>query len=52
MPNDVGDRALDKNQNLASEPHPDGVVKLKSFDKEDRIRVGDYRIRYEVDDEN
>ena len=51
MPNDVVDRAMEKIHKLASEPRPDGVVKLKGFDDEYRIRVGDYRIRYEVDDE-
>jgi mRNA interferase RelE/StbE len=52
LPNDVIDRVLEKIQNLASEPRPGGVVKLKGLDNEYRIRVGDYRIRYEVDDEN
>lgn len=52
LPNDVVNRAVEKIQSLASEPRPDGVVKLKGFDNEYRIRVGDYRIRYEVDDEN
>jgi len=52
LPNDVVDRAVEKIQKLASEPRPDGVVKLKGFDNQYRIRVGDYRIRYEVDDEN
>jgi mRNA-degrading endonuclease RelE of RelBE toxin-antitoxin system len=30
---------------------PDGVVKLKSADNEYRIRIGDYRVRYEIGDE-
>jgi mRNA interferase RelE/StbE len=50
--NDVIDRVLEKIQNLALEPRPDGVVKLKGSDKEYRLRAGDYRVRYEVDDEN
>lgn len=41
---------LEKIQNLADEPRPDGVVKLKGSDNEYRIRVGDYRVRYEIDD--
>jgi mRNA interferase RelE/StbE len=52
LPNDVIERAIEKIQNLALEPRPIGVVKLKGSEDEYRIRIGDYRIRYEVDDEN
>ncbi len=52
LPNDVLERVIEKIQNIALEPRPDGVVKLKGYDNEYRIRVGDYRIRYEIDDEN
>ncbi|MHC5855589.1 type II toxin-antitoxin system RelE family toxin [Nostoc sp.] len=52
LPNDVAERVVEKIQNLALEPRPDGVVKLKGFDNEYRIRVGDYRVRYEIDDES
>ncbi|MDJ0618718.1 MAG: type II toxin-antitoxin system RelE/ParE family toxin [Calothrix sp. MO_192.B10] len=52
LPNDVVQRVIEKIQNLASQPRPDGVVKLKGSDNEYRIRVGDYRIRYEIDDES
>ncbi len=52
LPNDVAERVVEKTQNLALEPRPDGVVKLKGFDNEYRIRVGDYRVRYEIDDES
>jgi mRNA interferase RelE/StbE len=51
LPNDVIERVLEKIQNLASEPRPDGIVKLKGSDNEYRIRIGDYRVRYEIDDE-
>jgi mRNA interferase RelE/StbE len=51
LPNDVRERVLEKIQNLADEPRPDGSVKLKGYDNEYRIRVGDYRVRYEIDDE-
>ncbi|MFM7439160.1 MAG: type II toxin-antitoxin system RelE family toxin [Snowella sp.] len=37
-------------QNLATEPRPSGVVKLKNSDYEYRLRVGYYRVRYEIDD--
>jgi mRNA interferase RelE/StbE len=52
LPNDIVERVVEKIQSLASEPRPDGVVKLKGFDNEYRIRVGDYRVRYEIDDES
>ncbi|MBW4625689.1 MAG: type II toxin-antitoxin system RelE/ParE family toxin [Brasilonema octagenarum HA4186-MV1] len=52
LPNDVIERVVEKIQNLAEEPRPDGVVKLKGSDNEYRIRVGDYRVRYEIDDES
>jgi mRNA interferase RelE/StbE len=50
LPNEVYDRAAIKIRQLAEDPRPDGVVKLKGFANEYRIRVGDYRIRYEIDD--
>lgn len=52
LPDDVVQRVIEKIQNLASEPRPDGVVKLKASDNEYRIRVGDYRVRYNIDDES
>ncbi len=33
---------------LKSDPRPSGVVKLKGYDYQYRLRVGNYRIRYEV----
>lgn len=35
---------------LALNPRPGGVKKLKGFERRYRIRVGDYRILYEVRD--
>lgn len=52
LPSDVKERIAEKIKNLADEPRPDGVVKLKGSDNEYRSRVGDYRVRYEIDDEN
>jgi len=37
---------------LKSEPRPPGTLKLKGYDHQYRLRVGDYRIRYEVFDED
>jgi mRNA interferase RelE/StbE len=36
---------------LKENPRPIGSVKLKGYPNEYRIRVGDYRIRYQVQDE-
>jgi len=36
---------------LEDEPRPYGVTKLSSTVNEWRIRIGDYRIIYEIDDE-
>lgn len=52
LPNDVIERVIEKIQNLALEPRPDGIVKLKGSDNEYRIRIGDYRVRYEINDES
>lgn len=52
LPDDLKERIAEKIQNLADDPRPDGVVKLKGSDNEYRIRVGDYRVRYEVNDAN
>lgn len=52
LPNDIEERVIKEIQNLASEPRPNGVVKLKGSDNEYRIRVGDYRVRYEIDDDS
>jgi len=38
---------------LADEPHPQGVRKIRGAERAYRIRVGSYRVVYEVyDDEN
>lgn len=40
-------KAIDK---LGLEPRPPGSVKLVGFDSEYRIRVGDYRVIYQIHD--
>ena len=37
-------------ENLAANPRPPGCKKLKGGDKEWRIRVGEYRVVYTIDD--
>jgi mRNA interferase RelE/StbE len=42
-------RMVSRLENLASNPSPPGCKKLKGGDREWRIRVGDYRAVYTVD---
>ncbi|MBE9218016.1 type II toxin-antitoxin system RelE family toxin [Dolichospermum flos-aquae] len=51
LPNNIQERVYDKISQLAEEPRPDGVVNLKGYDNEYRIRIGDYRLVYEIQDE-
>ncbi|NDE89998.1 MAG: type II toxin-antitoxin system RelE/ParE family toxin [Alphaproteobacteria bacterium] len=37
-------------ENLELSPRPTGHKKLKGGDKEYRVRIGDYRVIYEIDD--
>ena len=50
LPNPVNFRIKDKIRQLTENPRPSGVVKLKGYENQYRIRVGDYRIRYEISD--
>jgi mRNA interferase RelE/StbE len=52
LPEQVYQRVLKKIRLLAEEPRPDGALKLKGMGAEYRIRMGDYRLRYKIDDEN
>jgi mRNA interferase RelE/StbE len=40
----------DEIERLAAEPRPYGVKKLAGADRTYRIRVGDYRVVYEIED--
>jgi mRNA interferase RelE/StbE len=44
------ERIFPRLENLASNPRPPGCKKLKGGDNEWRIRVGDYRIVYTIND--
>lgn len=44
-------RLLDAIGALASDPRPSGCIQLKGGDGELRIRVGDYRVVYDVQDD-
>jgi mRNA interferase RelE/StbE len=52
LPKQARSQILEKILSLEEEPRPSKVKKLKGFENEYRIRVGDYRIRYEIDDKN
>lgn len=50
LPGAVLSRMVAKIEKLAKEPRPEGCVKLKGGDREYRIRVGEYRAVYVVND--
>jgi len=50
LPAKVVARIMPRLEHLASAPRPPGCKKLKGGDKEWRIRAGDYRIVYVIDD--
>ena len=52
LPSDRYDRIDTKIQQLAKNPRLDGVVKMKGSENEYRIRIGDYRVLYEINDKN
>ena len=43
-------RMVPRLESLASNPRPPGCKKLRGGDNEWRIRVGDYRVVYTIDD--
>lgn len=48
---ELQERIQVKIDDLATEPRPDGVKKLKNRDSGYRIRVGNYRIMYDIIDD-
>lgn len=44
----IATRIAEAIENLADEPHPAGSRNLKGFEYRYRIRVGDYRVIYEI----
>ncbi|MEA5565922.1 type II toxin-antitoxin system RelE/ParE family toxin [Anabaena sp. UHCC 0399] len=51
LPEDIKLKIEDKIYDLANDPRPDGVVKLEGDEDSYRVRVGRYRILYEVKDD-
>ena len=50
LPHDLFDRVIRAVKSLADNPRPAGSRKLTGSENDWRIRVGDYRILYEIDD--
>jgi mRNA interferase RelE/StbE len=50
LPGDVVERILAKIEMLAENPRPVGVIKLHGQKNLWRMRVGDYRVVYSIDD--
>ncbi len=50
LPDNVLARVLQKMDSLRSAPRPTGCKKLKGYKDQWRIRVGDWRIVYVIDD--
>jgi len=50
LPANLIARLVPRLENLASNPRPSGCKKLRGGDSEWRIRSGDYRVVYTIDD--
>ena len=50
LPEPVRQRLQPHIELLATDPRPPGVVKLEGTEKGYRIRIGDYRVLYEIHD--
>jgi mRNA interferase RelE/StbE len=50
LPAPVRKRIVQAILDLCHVPRPTGSLKMHGSDKEYRIRIGDYRVRYEIDD--
>ena len=51
LPDDTAARILPRIKAFATDPRPHGTKKLRGGANEWRIRVGDYRVIYTIDDE-
>jgi len=50
LPTSIADRIWEKIEGLAREPRPSGCKKLRDSQNRWRIRIGDYRVLYWIDD--
>jgi len=51
LPREMQRRIARRLDNLADDPRPAGCEKLAGAERLDRVRAGDYRIVYQVDDD-
>ncbi len=51
LPANLIERIFPKLEGLSLEPRPAGCKKLKGGQRDWRIRIGDYRVVYTIDDE-
>ena len=51
LPITTGKRTMDAIESLRTTPRPFGCTKLHGIGSRWRIRIGDYRILYEIDDD-
>ena len=51
VPNPAHDRIVNAILPLAADPRPSGAKKLSGMRSDWRIRIGDYRVPYEIADE-
>jgi mRNA interferase RelE/StbE len=51
LPEKERKRLIDVIKLLVNVPRPNGVKKLKGYDQTYRIRVGDYRVIYKIQDQ-
>jgi mRNA interferase RelE/StbE len=51
LPENVRLRIIEKVLILKENPRPPGCVKLRAHENEYRIRIGAYRLRYEISEE-
>jgi mRNA interferase RelE/StbE len=52
LPINIASRILTKIENLADDPRPNGCKKLQGPSQLWRIRIGEYRVVYKIDDKN
>ncbi len=50
LPREIRARILARLAHMKNDPRPRGSIKLRGYANEYRIRIGDYRVRYEVRD--
>jgi mRNA interferase RelE/StbE len=51
LPHTIQRRVSEHVLALAANPRPPGSIKLKGYKDQYRIRIGDFRVRYRIDDD-